>query len=208
MYYVFSHRRELNFASLLDDKQCIGLPDAEILDILHAHIRADSIIALSLRCTFNMFAELEAYFAIHWRVLINQHGQEVGHPSGNLRSVGYLHYYGLDHDALKANLSRMAAICDNLEPYDEYLSRFEPFGVHGMYSPTELYNWSNIDLNLRYKPCPCCDLSMLSSREICEACEMQFVIWMQLKSATMHAHTISALFCIVLKIEQHHSLVQ
>ena len=63
---------------------------------------------------------------MHWRVLINQHGEEVGHPSGNLQSVGYLHYYGLDHDAPKANLTRMAAICDNLDPYDEYLSQFEP----------------------------------------------------------------------------------
>ena len=169
-FSVFSHRMEVNFASLLDDKQCIALPD-ENLNILHAHVRADLIIALSLQCTFNMFAELEAYFVMHWRVLINQHGEKVGHPSGNPRSVGYLHYYGLDHDASKANLSRMAAICDNLEPYED-LSRFEPFGVRGMYSPAEVYNWSNIDLNLRYKPCPCCDLSMLSCRETCEACEM------------------------------------
>ena len=36
VYYVFSHRRELNIASLLDDKRCICLPDAEILNILHA----------------------------------------------------------------------------------------------------------------------------------------------------------------------------
>ena len=86
--YVFSHRRELNFASLLDDKQCIGLPDAEILHILHAHVRAD-LINSAVRA-FIMFAELEAYFTILWRVLIliNQHGQEVGHPSDNLQSVG------------------------------------------------------------------------------------------------------------------------
>ena len=66
---------------------------------------ADSIIALSLQCTFNMFTELEAYFAMHWRVLINQHGEKVGLPSSNLQSVGCLHYYGLDHDAPPANLT-------------------------------------------------------------------------------------------------------
>ena len=38
VFYVFSHRRELNFASLLDVKQCIALPDAGILNILHAHV--------------------------------------------------------------------------------------------------------------------------------------------------------------------------
>ena len=140
---------------------------------MHAHVRAESIIALSLHCMFNMFAELEAYFATHF---INKVGQEVGHPSGNLQFVGYLHYYGLDRDAPEANLTRMAAICNNLDPYDEYLSRFESFGVRGMYSPAELYNnWSNIDLNLRYRPCPGCDHSMLSSREVCVGCEMQFM---------------------------------
>ena len=34
VFYVFSHRRELNFASLLDDKKCIALPDVEILCML------------------------------------------------------------------------------------------------------------------------------------------------------------------------------
>ena len=149
VYYVFSHRREVNFASLLDEKQCIDLPDAEILKILYAHVRAVAIAALSLPCTFNMYDELETYFSTHWRVLINQHGKEVGHPSGNLQFVGYLHYNGIDHDAPEANLNRMAEMCDNLDPYDEYLSRLEPWGAHGMYSPVEMYNnWSNIDLNL------------------------------------------------------------
>lgn len=117
---------------------------------MHAHVRAESIIALSLHCMFNMFAELEAYFATHF---INKVGQEVGHPSGNLQFVGYLHYYGLHRGAPEANLTRMAAICNNLDPYyDEYLSSF---GVRGMYSPAELYNWSNIDLNLRYRRVGC-----------------------------------------------------
>ena len=162
---------------MLDEKECIDLPDSEILNILYAHVRTVSTAGLSLPCTFNMFDELEAYFSTYWRVLINQHGRVVGHPSGNLQFVGYLHYFGLDHDAPEANLGRMAAMCDNLEPYDEYLSRFEPWGVHGMYSTAEVYNnWSNIDLNLQYKPCPGCDLSMLSLRDVYETCEMQFVI--------------------------------
>ena len=177
VYYVFSHRSELNFASLLDVKQCIALPDAEILTTLHAHVRTHSIVALSLPCTFNMFAELEAYFALYWRVLINQHDEQVGHPSGNLQCVDYLHYYRLHHDAPEANCTRMTAIYDNLEPYDEYFLRFKHRGLHGTYSHTEPYNnWLNIDLDLRYKPCDTlgCNSSTLSSREICQACEMEF----------------------------------
>ena len=66
VYCVFSHQRELNFASLLDEKECIDLPDAEVLNILYALVRAISITGLSLPCTFDMFDELEAYFGIHW----------------------------------------------------------------------------------------------------------------------------------------------
>ena len=50
-----------NFASLLDEKQCIDLLDAEILNILYANVRAVSIAALSLPCTFSKYDELEAY---------------------------------------------------------------------------------------------------------------------------------------------------
>ena len=173
VYYIFSHRSELNFASLLDDKDCIALTDAEIMNVLHAHVRATSIVALSLRCSFSMFAELESYFSMYWRVLINQRDEQVGHPSGNLQYVGYLHYYGLQHGAPKENLARMAALCDRYEPYDEYLSCFENRGLCGEYSFTEPYNnWSNIDLDIRYKPCPCCHLSTFASSEVCEGCEI------------------------------------
>lgn len=34
------------------------------------------------------------------------------------------------HDAPEANLNKMAEMCDSLDPYDEYLSRFEPSGAH------------------------------------------------------------------------------
>ena len=44
VYYVFSHRKELNFTSLLDDSGCIALPDTMILYILHAHVRAETVV--------------------------------------------------------------------------------------------------------------------------------------------------------------------
>ena len=64
--YLAMQRRELNFASLLDKKVCIDLPDAEVFNILYAHVGAISITGLSLPCTFNMFDELEAYLGTHW----------------------------------------------------------------------------------------------------------------------------------------------
>ena len=64
--------------------------------IVHARVRVNSILCFSLPCTFTMFAELESYF-MYWRVLINQHGVQVGHPLGNLQYVFYHNYNGLEH---------------------------------------------------------------------------------------------------------------
>ena len=61
MYYVFSHRKELNFTSLLDDSGSIA---TIILYLLHAHVRADTIVSFALPCTFTMFAELNFYFSL------------------------------------------------------------------------------------------------------------------------------------------------
>ena len=37
VYYVFAHREELDFSSLLDANNTISLSDSAILAILHAH---------------------------------------------------------------------------------------------------------------------------------------------------------------------------
>lgn len=174
VYYVFSHRQELNFASLLNENYCITLPDAMILNILHAHIRADTILSFAL--TFTMFAELESYFFMYWRLLINQHDVQVGHPSGNLQYVFYHHYYGLDHCAPHANHTRMVNLFETRDPYDEYLSRFshENFLGNGIFSFSESYNWCNTDLNTCYHICSCCRGSYpsdsLSSDGLCPHC--------------------------------------
>ena len=77
-----------------------------VLNILHAHVRADTIISFALPCTFSMFPELESFSCIG-ELLINQHDVQVGHPSGNLQYVDYHHYYELEHCAPEANRSRM-----------------------------------------------------------------------------------------------------
>ena len=84
-YYLFSHRKELNFTSLLDDSESIALPDTMILYLLHAHVRADTIVSFALPCTFTMFAELNFYFSLYWREIINHNDVLVGHPSGSLQ---------------------------------------------------------------------------------------------------------------------------
>jgi hypothetical protein len=39
--YVFAHRRELDFGSVLGPNSQIMLPDSKIFNILHAHLRAE-----------------------------------------------------------------------------------------------------------------------------------------------------------------------
>ena len=43
VYYVFAHREELDFSSLLDGNNIISLTDDAILSILHAHTRTSVI---------------------------------------------------------------------------------------------------------------------------------------------------------------------
>ena len=95
-----------------------------ILYILHAHVRAETIVSFALPCTFSIFAELEFYFSTYWRELICQDNVRVGHPSVNLQYVDYRHYFGLPHCVPEENRDLMFDICNSLEPYDEYLSRF------------------------------------------------------------------------------------
>lgn len=173
VYYVFRHRKELNFTSLLDSNSCIALPDTMILNILHAHVRAESI-SLGVPCTFSMFAELESYF---WRVVINQDNLKVGHPSGNLQYVDYRHYYGLQHSAPKVNLDRMIKLRNTLDPFDKFLSRFNVSFAweNGEYLFSQPYsNWCNTNLGTRYHVCPCCQGSYpsdsLSSDGLCTHC--------------------------------------
>lgn len=147
VYYGFNHKVELDFTSVLDDRSCnhscIALPDAMILNnILHAHVRAETIHSFALPCTFTMFTELESYSSMYWSVFINHHGDEVGHPSGNIWYVEYNHFYGLQRCAPEANLIRMAKLVDKLEPYDEYLSRFNStfFPETNVFSFSEPYS--------------------------------------------------------------------
>ena len=135
LYIVFSHRKELNFTSLLDSNSCIALPDT-ILNTLHAHVRADTI-SLGLPCTFSVFAEVESYFIMYWRVLINQNQDnvEVGHPSGNLQYVDYT-----------VLLDQVIKLRDTLDPFDEFLSCFNGLFAqqNGEFLFSQPYsNWCN-----------------------------------------------------------------
>lgn len=146
-----------------------------ILNILHAHVRAEILISFALQCTFSMFAEFELYFFMYWRVLINQHDVQVGYPSGNLQYAFYHHYYGLEHHVPESYCNRMLKLFETLNPYEEYLSYIKQANYQGTgeFSFSEPYNWCNTNLDTRYI-CSCCQGSYpsdsLSSNGLCTHC--------------------------------------
>ena len=56
--YVFAHRKQLDFGSVLGQ---IMFPDSKILKILHDHIRAEVITDFSVQPTFVSFTTLQRY---------------------------------------------------------------------------------------------------------------------------------------------------
>ena len=155
VYYVFSHRRELDFSSVLHpNNYTIALSDDTLLNVLHAHTRATVISNFSLSATFNMYPALERYFLLYWRECTNMFGAEVGHPLGQLERISYLNYRGLAYNASNENKARLNQLWHKLEPYDEYLSciesQFCSTMVDGVpwYRNYSLYdNWSTVDLD-------------------------------------------------------------
>ena len=97
IYYVFSHRRQLTFESVLDDNQTIALSPQMLMTILYAHTRAETIINFCFNHSFNLYADFSRYFNLYWKRrwvdLDWPYGicyMTVGHPAGNLIFIYYL----------------------------------------------------------------------------------------------------------------------
>ena len=87
VYYVFSHRKQLDYGSVLGANKKIISPDSLLLQVLHAHTRAEVITDFCVSRQFDSFAELEGYnygevlaFNGYGRLIFNM----VGHESGQL----------------------------------------------------------------------------------------------------------------------------
>ena len=103
IYYIFAHRKELNFQSVLDTNQTIALPPRLLMKILYAHSRVESILNFCLHPSFTLLNEFSRYFHLYWSyklVEVDQHSATpipVGHPSDFLNSISYLGNYGGSH---------------------------------------------------------------------------------------------------------------
>ena len=92
--YVFAHRKQLDFGSVLGPTGQIMLPDNKILEIMHAHIRAEVITDFSVQPTFASFTMLQRYMRAKWIPVYDSDGYPTGVGHGVLCNLRYpVHTY-------------------------------------------------------------------------------------------------------------------
>ena len=64
--YVFAHRKQLDFGSVLGPDGQIMLSDTTLIQVLHAHVRVETITDFSLQPSFTAFTALREYMRTHW----------------------------------------------------------------------------------------------------------------------------------------------
>jgi hypothetical protein len=87
--YVFAHRKQLDFGSVLGPNSQIMLPDRKIFNILHAHIRAEAIMNFSVQPTFSSFARLRRYMKAKLIPMYSADGCPIGVGHGILCNIRY-----------------------------------------------------------------------------------------------------------------------
>ena len=174
VYYVFAHRQQLDFASVLDHQHTIALPSELLMTVLYAHTRVGSIVNFCLNPSFTLFDEFHRYFQLYWAhqlIDVDEFGHdriEVGHPSGHLYSISYLgHHYGGStqeqstflESLWSANQDWAGVMIDKAWPNQSTLN--------------DAANWSTIDIDHPYT-CVYCDYHMCScSMQVSDSTETE-----------------------------------
>ena len=65
VYYVFAHRKELDFESVVDESGTIALCPEVLMRVLYAHTRAVSIMNFRLNPSFTMLDEYKRHFNLY-----------------------------------------------------------------------------------------------------------------------------------------------
>ena len=163
VYYVFAHRKELDFESVLDESGTIALCPEVLMRVMYAHTRAVSIMNFRLNASFSMLDEFKRYFNLYWSYKVVQpkqfepHYEEaVGHPSGHLDRIRYLG--GCGGGSTRDQCLELHSLWDRnqywymvyggmiIQHNDQttsYLSSTEP-------------NWSSVDVDAPYTWCKEC----------------------------------------------------
>ena len=90
--YVFAHHKQLDFGSVLGPNGQILLSDEDLIQVLHAHIRVETITDFSLQPSFTAFTALREYMESHWIPMDNEYPRKSYCYLCNLRYPTYTHF--------------------------------------------------------------------------------------------------------------------
>ena len=161
VYYVFAHRKELDFESVLDESRTIALSPEMLMKVLYAHTRVISIMNLSLNPRFTMLDEFCRYFNMYWAYKIvdteqfDSYPEAVGHPSGHLERLRYLGRGGggSTHEQNVVLYSLWRYSQDWYRSEDNDAPIYEHDDETKSYLSSTEANWSSVDVDAPYTWC-------------------------------------------------------
>ena len=177
VYYIFSHRAELDFASVITDGHYVSLSDALFLEVLHAHTRVTCIRNFCIPRSFAAFTDLSRYLDFYWSLTFisdadptipsndSISGTYVGHPQGQLQSIYYQGYFGAPI------LEEGHRIEQIMECFDDSYG-FQIASEDDNCTPPlhNGLNWSTTDIDAPYHLCSVCELAVVNDSDVCSTC--------------------------------------
>ena len=147
------------------------MTEEQIFKILHAHTRATTIRYLALPPTFRKLDDLKFFLDHYYNyTFIPSYedpfepsfitGHSVGHPSGNICTIGYKTSNPLVDELLQSYDDPI---------YGVFIQR-EPLDIHDHENASP--NWSTIELDQPYAFCTSCDelIHPLPPPSLCSSC--------------------------------------
>ena len=178
VYYVFAHRAELDFSSLLVNNHYLTpLPDILFLHILYSHTRATRLRNFCVPISFVGFSELSDYLNLYWSLTFVSEcdpslpntdticGRYIGHPQGQLQSIYYLGYFGGQTQEQGHTLQSILMSFD-----DEYGLQITNETDYSFPLLSDRLNWSTVDIDAPYSRCSVCDIQIDFPLSICSQC--------------------------------------
>ena len=160
VHYVFAHRAQLDFKSVLDANNTIALPQDTLMMVLYAHTRAHSILNFCLPPSFTCLDEFYRYFHLYWSHKTVQTCQyednerTVGHPAGCLWEIAYL---GNHHGG---STPEQHYFLENLWQANQDWLGYSIVDQPGLHDCVEdmmvTHNWSDRDVDAPYTWCLWC----------------------------------------------------
>lgn len=151
VYYVFSHRKQLDFSSVWGPNNTIALSDSMILKVMHAHTRVEVITGFSVSESFSSYADLKNFMEHYWVLSEGEEFGERGHETGQLMHITFpqgTHSGGVTRE--------QGCALDAI--WSSYSDSYGVFGIQQDYSLDPDFpplnnapsNWSSVDLDAPY----------------------------------------------------------